>query len=209
MRRIVLMIIIFFVSGSFAAAQDIDGQPNRARVQDGKIVIETPGGTNVVDYKAKKKYRSVSPRKWKVEKQRDPVTEALRIYEEKSKPLYTYRVFLSYRGQQEPSIIFSYKSTEDDSEVIFSPDENFLYYIDVSGEGTRIIHGLNLKTSRDFEIGPGDELDLIHCPDKNYYVVIEEGSDVSYHTIYRSTGERVNILNKRENIEDLVPFICY
>ena len=208
MKKIILLVGVGLLLGFPAGAQSQD-QVNKAVLRDGEIVVETPNGVNVIDYDAPVRYQPYKSKKWTIESETSPVREALTVYEGKSQPLYKTTVYISQKGRAEPSLLFTYQSRDRDSEIIFSPDENFIYYIDTTDEGDHIIHGFQLKTSEDFLVGPGMSLDILDCPRHDYFLVVEEDELDAHYVIYNMKGNRINTFNKRESIEDLIPFICY
>ena len=148
------ILIMFFVATSFA-------QENKVYLEDGKIVIQTPEEKKVLDYSAEEKYSAIKSKKWNVKKESGLLAEALSVYKEKQAPVYSQKVWISEKKDGEQSILIEYNSLQENSRIIFSPDDNYMYYIGLSDSGESTIYGIKLADQEEFVFNASDDFQLI------------------------------------------------
>jgi len=189
MQKIIFALIFSLTS---VAAQ---AQTNRLMLKDGQIGVQTNRTLRVLDYSKEDKYSSAYQLdRWQIIEKTDPVREALKVYEKKSEPLYTRRFWIINKDDQNRKIVLEYTSHDLKERVIFTPEEDFVYYVNRIGEGPGVVTGMNLLTGKPFILAQSGSFYLSTCPDRTTYVVVKDTAapDTSRYLIYSKSGENVD-----------------
>lgn len=147
-------------------------------------------------------------KQWIVEENTDPVKHALEVYKKKSEPLYTRRIWLTGKTDGKKHLIVEYAARGDDDKIIFSPNEDFMYYLGLAPSGQSIIYGVNLLSNEKFSLGAGEDFRMANCPDKNSYVIVRPGGQGAVYQVYTINGERMQTLTDLNNPLDIEKNLC-
>jgi len=191
MKKFILFVILMICSGT-AAAQQVD-----TYLKDGKIMVETDSQTHMIDYSTDEKYVPVYNLKdWDVVEAPDKVQEALKVYKDKSQPLYTHRYWIVDKNDNTRKIIVEFTSRNERERVYFTPDEDYVFYLNLLPEGGSVVTGLNLATGQPFTVAQAGSFYLNTCPDQTTYVVVKDiaGEQSHRYLIYTKTGESVKTI---------------
>ncbi|MCR4336808.1 MAG: hypothetical protein NUV91_03280 [Candidatus Omnitrophica bacterium] len=145
---------------------------------------------------------------WTVEENVDPVEHALEVYKNKSRPSYRKHVWLTDKRNGTKHMIAEYSPHGTADKIIFSPDENFMYYLGVTPGGQNIIYGINLSSQEKFSLGAGEDFKMVNCPDKKSYIALQAGQERPVYNIYTVAGEKINILTDLSTPIDLEKALC-
>lgn len=195
------LFMCLFVQTSFA-------QQNQVKLQDGKIIVQTPEETKILDYSAAEKYSVVELKRLNVRKESEVVEEALQVYKEKQAPVYSQKIWISQKDDGSQSILIEYKSLKEDSRVIFSPDEEFLYYIGLSALGENVVYGFNISAKEDLVFGAADDFQLKECPGSSDYFVLLKDNEDPRIIVYDAQGSKEDILYYTGDLTDINELIC-
>jgi len=170
-------------------------EPNRAFLKNGQIRVQTNAEIRDLDYSQDKKYTpSFDLERWAVLEKSDPVQEALKVYEKKSRPLFTRRFWIIDKNDQTRKVVVEYTSHDRQQQIIFSPDEKYVYYVKDPLDGPGLLTGVNLLTGKPFVITPAHSFFLSTCPDQKSYVVVKgvSSADGNRYMVYTQDGKLTN-----------------
>ncbi len=185
-----------------------EAQPNKAYLKDGSIVIETPEGTKRLDYRSDNRYKKLH--KWVVREEVNPVEEALKVFKKGEEKLYQKKVWIIDKQNGQKSILVEYASPSATGDIVFSPDEENIYYIGVDSSGTSYLYKMDLDNQQATSLIPASDLETFDCgsSDKKYLVVKEEGPSHSY-VVYTFAGQQEDSLSGVVSWEDVKKYVCY
>jgi len=192
---------MFLVSASFASG-------NTARLSGGKIIIDRPDGPKVLDYSQKVKYSNYDLKKWDIEKETDVIEEALEVYKKKSEPLYSQKVWIINKNGTE-KILLEYKSADEEDSIIFTNDENYVFYLGVSDAGQSIVYGMNLAAGGTTTLNNATSFFIETCPDNDTYVITQDDDGDKEFYVYRVLSESIDEIDYNGSIDDLTQALCY
>jgi len=193
--------MVFFASNCFSAE-------TKAYLQNGSIMVENEDGIRSIDYSQSNKYQRYDLKKWRVREEGNPVQEALSVYNKKAAPLYKTKLWIIDKGNSGEKIFIEYSTTGNNNQVIFSPEEDIIFYLDVSLGGDQGIYGLNLLTKDKFFVDYAEHFVLTTCNDQTTYLVIEKDGGQVYY-IYNLDGERINMIPIQGVGGNIQERICY
>jgi hypothetical protein len=148
-------------------------------------------------------------KRWVVEENTDPVNRALEVYKKKSKPGYTRRIWLTGKADGKKRLIAEYVSLGGGDKVVFSPNEDFMYYLGLTPGGQSMVYGVNLLSNKKFSLGSGDGFQAVNCPDKTSYVVVQPDGQSTIYQVYTSAGEPLEALTDLESPLDIEKNLCH
>lgn len=193
--------------GNICLAQD-----NSAYLKDGKIVVETKQGLKkTLDYEEKSRYSSYNLKKWGIKEKLDPVAEALKIFKKKDEAFYNKKIYIFEKSSGKEQMLIEYIVDKNNDKVIFSPNEDFMFYIGLTDTGESIVYGVNLFSEQKFEVDSGNNLAMANCWSNKSYIIIKDNvseDDIIYY-IYNLKGKRLGVLSKSMIVGDLDDYICY
>ena len=165
-------------------------QENKAYVKDGKIVVETAEGARSIDYSGSSGQRYRSLENWQIKEETDTVNNALSVFKKKSEPLYKKKVWIFDRNGRQ-KILIEYTTDDDDTGLIFSPDEDFVFWVGRSWFGRPTVFGRKLAANKNFIVSGGNNFNLITCNNKQTYVVVKKPiKDGIYYYIHDINGKK-------------------
>lgn len=147
-------------------------------------------------------------KKWIVEESSDPVKHALEVYKKKSEPQYTRRIWATGRADGKKRLLVEYISGTENDKVIFSPDEDFMYYLGLAPGGQNIVYGINLLSNKKFSLGAGNNFQSVNCPDKQSYIVVQSGGQGAIYQVYSVAGQRMKTLTNLQSPMDIEKELC-
>lgn len=202
------LILAFVLSaGNICLAQD-----SSVYLKDGKIVVETKQGLKkALDYEESSRYSSYNLKKWGIKEKLDPVAEALKIFKRKDKTFYNKKIYIFEKSSGKEQMVIEYIVDKNNDKVIFSPNEDFMFYIGLTDTGESIVYGINLFSEQKFEVDSGNNLAMANCWSNKSYIIIKDNvseDDVIYY-IYNLKGKRLGVLSKSMIVGDLDDYICY
>ena len=147
-------------------------------------------------------------KQWIVEEKADPVKHALEVYKKKSESRYTRRVWLTGKVDGKKHLVAEFASRGNDDKILFSPDENFMYYLGLTPSGENMVYGVNLSSNKKFSLGSGENFRTVNCPDKNSYIVVQSDGKSTVYQVYTTSGERKTILTDLKSPLDIEKKLC-
>ena len=93
--------------------------------------------------------------------------------------------------------------------VIFSPNEDFVYYRALTESGDTLIYGVNLHTEKTFLVEKGEEFTVINCNDNQSYIVVRHPGRRNYFTIHSLDGNKIKRIRYSGSIDDIGYSFCY
>lgn len=195
----ILLTILFQLFTTIVSAENDGFLYNR------QMIVQTQMGTNAAN-DSDDPYGLNRLKKWEVRKEGDPVAAAIKTYKNKKHSANQQNVWIVDKSNPTRTILLEYGAGASDK-VLFTPAEDFAFYVGTVGTGTSAIFGLNLATKDQFKLGAGTDFFLQTCPDRQNYVVVQ-GTDNNY-TVYNSFGKKVKDLNEVANLNNLNQLVCY
>jgi len=185
MKKFILFAMFLMFAGTVTAQQ------TNTYLKDGKIMVETDSQTHMIDYSNDEKYVPVYNLKdWDVVEAPDKVQEALKVYKDKSQPLYTHRYWIVDKNDGNRKMIVEYTSRDQKERIYFTPDEDYAFYLNLLPAGTSVVTGMNLTTGKLFTVAHSGFLTLCTCPPDQTYVIVKDShsDDIGRYVIYTKTG---------------------
>jgi len=183
---------------------------NRAYLKDNRIIVETPEGDKAVDFTMDRGHRVYRLKNYTVKEEVNVVDEALKVFERKSPPVYSKKVWIYDQVEDRSQAYVEFMTNEFNEDIVFSPGEEFVYYLEYTPEGEHRLYGIKIGTEEKFFINTAEDFFIETCEDKDtsYVIVAEDGQVDSYH-VFDLEGSKVQFIEKLDNIEDLKNVICY
>jgi len=152
---------------------------------------------------------SYNLQKWSV-KEEKIVSDAIDVFKRKAQPIRSKRVWI-YDKNGEKNFLVEYTPNEANPKVIFSKDEDFAFFVGLSGLGENVIYGINLTTGNQYPIDTASHFEMITCPEKKKSYVVVDRMDGNRNTyfIYNLNGEKENSFMDAVTPENLKNKICY
>ncbi len=147
-------------------------------------------------------------KRWVVEEHADPVKRALEVYKKKSQPRHTRRVWLTDRTDGKKRLVVEYAAHGSGGNILFSPDEYFMYYPGIALSGQNVIYGVNLLSNQRFSLGPGEDVSTVNCPDKKSYVVVQSNEQGAAYQVYTVAGKRMESFTDLKSPGDIEQNLC-
>jgi len=201
-----LLILIFAIAGGILLPNYCESQPEI--IAEDKEKQSEQLVTQALQTYEKKSPSRYALKKWHVKEEDSPIQKALNVYKKRDKPSYLKKLWVVDKNDGTNSFVLEYQYGGND-EIIFSPTEDFLYYIGLSAAGQDIIYGLNLSNRKQFVIQQGSDFDVISCANEEHYVVVHELGTNESHIIYQTDGKQVNSLNGAMNIDEIKKQVCF
>ncbi|MFC1704615.1 hypothetical protein ACFL1E_07550 [Candidatus Omnitrophota bacterium] len=148
--------------------------------------------------------------KWDVKTDSGSVEKALEVFKRKGQPRYSQKLWLVDKSDATKTIYVQYATGSAQGKVLFSPNEDFVFYSGLSPAGTSVVYGMNLITSDEFIVDSGVDFNMFTCPNTNTsYVIVEQNgaAEVSYQ-VYNLNREKVVVLTEGVNLDNLGQYIC-
>jgi len=101
-------------------------------------------------------------------------------------------------------------SNDFNKDIVFSPNEDFVYYLEYSSDGEHKVYGVKIGTEETFFINTAEDFFIKTCEQNNtsYVITTKDGEIDSYH-VFDLDGNKVQFIEKLEDIDDLKNVICY
>ena len=182
---------------------------NKAYVKDGKIVVETPTGVNELDYSPRGATTNRYTQKWSTREENNPAQDALKVFQDKSKPYYHKRVWFVDDGS---GIDKFYVDVITDSQYVnpfFLPYDNYAYYLGYSPSGVKGVYGVNLSQSDTFFVDQASKFEMVTCPDNKSYVVVHQDGALQGVLIYDYLGKKIDTtFDAGSTLEEIQKALC-
>ncbi|MFA5261072.1 MAG: hypothetical protein WC450_07590 [Candidatus Omnitrophota bacterium] len=202
MRLFLIITFIFIPISGFA-------QQNTVILKDGQIIVDSSEGIKGLDYSASDRYSDITLKKWKIKSGAETVNEALKVFKKRSPAAVTRKIWLVDRKDDSRQILVKYTYGGGKDKVLFSGDENFLLFFDLTPNGASVITGMNLLSQERFVLGHGQDFNVFSCPDTRQYVVVQSSSGQKEYYVYDLLNMRPVPLDSHVSTEDLSKFVCY
>jgi hypothetical protein len=202
---------IFILLAIFCCSPCLAGQTT-AYIKDEKIIIEDSKGRKKISAYSKDKNRSIyNLKRWCIQTEDSPLDEAIKVFKNKAQPKYKRTILLINKKDNTQSVLIEYIPNQREDKVVFSPDENFMYFLDASSPETNIIYGINLTTNERFVVSSGVDFDILTCPsNKNSYIVVKkDAANQMLYYVYNLDRQQEKILTGAVSLEDIAKYICY
>jgi len=205
---LIILILTFICPYTFA-------QETRAFLKDGRVVIETPQGAKAVDFSLERGQRVYQLKNWKVKEEVNLAEEALKVYERKSGDvnLYNKEVWIYSSEDEANNVYVDFVTNKYNQDLIFSPDESYVYYMEYSPSGTQSVYGVNLSNEENFFVGVGNSFYTQTCGNDdtstNYVVITNNDQGQEQYSVYNLDGSQVPSIGTINSIDDLSEVICY
>ena len=188
-----VLVLFILLAGTTCLAQQ-----NKAYVKNGKIIVETPEGVKSIDYSQPSGQRYNQLQKWTVKEEINNVNGALSIFKKRSEPIYKKKVWIfDKNGKQK--ILIEYTSDDGDGGVVFSPNEDFVFWVGRSWFGRPAVYGRNLSRRGNFTVANANNFNLVTCDNQQTYVMIKkEMKDLTYYYLYDLNGRGKKSCNSRD-----------
>lgn len=160
--------------------------------------------------KEKKEYKT---KNYTIKEETDVVEQALQVFKKKSKPssIYRKKVWIYDTLGEDNASFLSFTTNDQNSDIVFSPDEDFVYYVELSPNGRRRIAGVKVGSDKKFYVGASIGSFYIEtCEEKetDYLVVLDDAEDGGYR-VYDLEGQSVLLPDMPASVDDFKRAICY
>ena len=149
--------------------------------------------------------------KWQVKTESGAVEDALAVFKRKGQPRYKQKVWIIDKNDNTKTYLVEY-STNDASQkkILFSPNEDFMFYLGLSPAGASVIYGMNLSTQEEFIVDSGVDFSIFSCPNNTTsYVVIEQnGAQQARYHIYNFNRQKIDVLQEGVSLDNMASYIC-
>lgn len=206
MRHFILVIFIFGATTVWAA----EDTPVAAH---GPVMTDNAQDAQARDtgeHAGKKEYRS---KYHTVKEETDTVKRALDVFKKKGKrsSLYKKRVWIHDTLQEDNASFLSFMTNDQNEGIVFSPDEDFVYYIEVTPGGRRSLKGLKIGSKEDFFVDEAVGRYFIETCEasKVSYLVVLDGKEVEGYHVYDLEGRPLVLPDMPADVNDLKNMICY
>ena len=204
MRHFILIVFIFTAAAAWAAEDTtaVTDQLIMAEMaEDGQAQESTQGSS-------KKEYES---KRYIVEEETDIVERALNVFKSKGKSssLYRKKVWLYNTLEDKDNVYISFTTNDQNAGIIFSPDEEFVYYLEMTPDGERRLNGIKIVGQEEFMISPAGNFFIETCAGRKKSYVIVTGDDPKTYHVFDLNGEAVTVPDMPSDIDDLIDIICY
>lgn len=188
------------------------GEENKAYLSDGKIVVKPaeapvlaqPAVSGETASSSEPAPSAYNLKNWDVSEQVNPVAEALKVYKSKGEDLYTRQVYIYDKTRKHQRIYIEYTNRKNNDKVIFSPNEDYVYYRDFSDGGEGVIYGVNLLNNRRFAVDRGEDFEFFNYGPGKDYILVKKGSDrLRYYVLYGLDGKQERIIHYGGSFEDV------
>lgn len=212
------MLFVFFASRVFSQEASLSSDPNAPQEQNdqttvtlknGQIVVTQPDRwTKTLDYSKTDKYIDRNLQKWIVSEESNPVKEALKVYKNKGKVLSREMWLVNKKGDVK-TVVLEYDYPESQDKIIFSPNEDYVYYLGIGDMGNTVVFGVNLYTGKEFSLSAAViDFTLTTCNDNKSYVVVQTDGDVLNYYIYTLAGDNIDTVTYGGSLADLSKDMC-
>lgn len=147
-------------------------------------------------------------KRWTVEEKTDPVKQALEVYKAKAEPRYHKRIWITDRKDGKRRVSIEYVAREGGEKVLFSPDEDFMYYLGITPAGQNMVYGVNLLSNAKFPLGTADNFNTVNCPGQKNYIVVQKGKERTVYHVYTQDGHSLRNLTNIQSPADLEKNLC-
>ncbi len=149
--------------------------------------------------------------KWKVYQEDVSVNKALHVFKSKSAGNYDKKVWIADNQDGSKRVLLKYATSDSGETVVFSPDDDFAFYVGSSGSGETEVFGVNLLSGSEFAVGSGDDFNIVACPAGETYVVIKGNSGKPGYSIYTIKDQEADAINTEYtgSIDDIKRYVCY
>jgi hypothetical protein len=193
-----LILIIFIAAASPVWAQGETPKPEGAHVSQAQPQA------------VKKEYRS---KNYTVKEETDIVQKALDVFKKKSKPssLYRKKIWLTTTLQEDNASYLSFMTNDQNENIIFSPDEDFVYYVEIGPDGERRLSGYNIVNDDVFPVRTAaDSFYIETCEEtRASYLVVLDGKEIEGYHVYDLEGKAIDLPDMPADVNDLKNVICY
>ena len=193
-----LILIIFMAAASLVWAQGEVPAPKQAQVSQAQPKV------------AKKEYKS---KNYTVKEETDIVKRALDVFKKKSKPssLYRKKIWLYATSQEDNASYLSFMTNDQNESIVFSPDEDFVYYFEIAPGGDRRLRGYKVGSDETFFVGTAaDSFFIETCGETQAsYLVVLDGKEIEGYHVYDLEGGAIHLPDMPADVNDLKNVICY
>lgn len=201
---IFMFVVVLFLSANVSAE-------NRTYLKDGKIVVDTESGSNVVDYDSDDlHHRTQIYKRWDIKEEVNPLKEALAVYQEKGRSVYAKKIWIFDKENGQIDVTFEIATDNPKERIILNDNESFGYYVGLTGEGVESIYGiaLNEDKSAPFLITDGNGFDLINCGNQSSYVIVKDDKEKEVYLAYDEQGKLMQSLEAYKDKDDAKRILC-
>lgn len=195
---IFLIMAVCFVSPGWAG-EDVSEE---APVKSGRVEVEEDG--------AKKIYAEHG---YTVDEETKIVEKALDVFKKKAGRTSLYeKKFRIYDAVNPHNQSFlSFMTNDQNAGIVFSPDDDFVYYVEVEEDGSRRLRGYGIESHARFSVSDDvDRFFIETCEDAGVsYLVVLGREDNGSYSVYDLNGGSVVLPDMPADIDDLKSFICY
>lgn len=148
--------------------------------------------------------------RYTVKEKTEMVKRALKVFRDRAEtsPYYHKRYWLYDTLHEDNTSYLSFTTNDQNADLVFSPDEQFAYYLEVTPGGQSRLTGIKIDTKSKFFIQPAGDFYIETCDEsqKSYVIVTEDAG--TYH-VFDLNGKEVTIPDMPADINDLKNVICY
>lgn len=140
----------------------------------------------------------------------DKVKQALAVYKKRKESTYKHQVWIYDKIIDQNDVYVDFITNDFNKDIVFSPNEDFVYYLEYSSDGEHKVYGVKIGTEETFFINTAEDFFIKTCEQNNtsYVITTKDGEIDSYH-VFDLDGNKVQFIEKLEDIDDLKNVICY
>ncbi len=195
MRHILFITFLCFTVPAWAVI-------NTPEVSESLVMAEIAQKEQNKEYKSKR---------YTVKEETDVVEKALNVFKNKGKSssLYRKNIWLYSTLEDDSASYISFTTNDQNTGIVFSPDEEFVYYIETTPDGERRLNGIRISTQEPFFNTTASGFFIETCEGgQNSYVIVTDDDPAAYR-VFSLEGESIVLPDAPADIDDLKNIICH
>ena len=206
MRHFILIALVFTATLAWA-------EKDAPKIKDSLKAEDTVQKEQIQEAGKEGNTKEYTSQKYTVKEETDIVEQALNVFKKKGRPssLYRKRVWISDTLDGENTSFLSFTTNDRNESIVFSPDEEFVYYVEISSGGRRRLKGVKIGSREEFFVDAAVERFFIEtCEDqKTSYLVVLDGKKIEGYHVYDLQGRSIVLPDMPADVNDLKRVICY
>lgn len=152
-----------------------------------------------------------SLRSWDIKEEYKKIDRNKKFSKRSSEGLYNKKIKIFDKGTNVEKLTLEYIADKSNDEIIFSPNEDVMFYIGFDEKGESSIYGVNLYSKQKFKVDSGNNMDIANCWNNKTYLIIKDNTnrkDIIYY-FYDIKGKRTAVISKSMIVGDVDDYVCY
>jgi hypothetical protein len=202
LRKFIFLFMIF-------AAANICAAEETPATTESLIIADMAQDNRAADAASSENKSPYPLKRYTVKEETDTVKRALDVFKKKKAQSSLYRkkfwIYSTQTGADNSYISFT--TNDQNAGIVFSPDEEYVYYVETTPDGKRRLNGVRITTQDRFFVNQPGDFYIQTCGESSRsYVVVNNGAEG--YQVYNLDGGSVPIPDMPASINDLEGVIC-